>query len=133
MEARLGNIAAARSIFQEGLEADPFHAELFHAYAEMEARLGNIGALQNLHAIAQKFFSEDVVVREAQRILAEKHKAKPLDWGSNSALATRLSALIHGRDLAAAAMDVGEDLMSPMDAPDAPGSDSTWSSGTASD
>lgn len=112
MEARLGNLVEARKIFQGGVEADPFHAELFHAYAEMEARLGNIGALQNLHAIAQKFFSEDVVVREAQRILAEKHRSKPLDWGANPTLSSRLNALISGQDVA---LTMGEQLISPGD------------------
>ena len=36
MEAKLGNYDDARRLYRAGLTADPFHAQLFHSYAEME-------------------------------------------------------------------------------------------------
>lgn len=51
----------------------------------MEARLVNMPALQKLDARARELFSEDVAVRQAQRILAEKHRR----WAQNSLQAIR--------------------------------------------
>jgi len=85
MEAGQGHYEQARELFEKGIDNDPFHAQLFHAYAEMEARLVNMPALQKLDARARELFSEDVAVRQAQRILAEKHRR----WAQNSLQAIR--------------------------------------------
>ena len=42
MESKRGNYERARELFEKGIDQDPFHAQIFHAYAEMEAKLVNI-------------------------------------------------------------------------------------------
>jgi Tfp pilus assembly protein PilF len=40
MEARRGNHDKARELFEKGIEIDQKHAPIFHAWATMEAQLG---------------------------------------------------------------------------------------------
>ena len=54
MEARQSNFVKARRLFQRSLEAEPDRAQTYHLFAEMEAKIGNIGALAELDAQARK-------------------------------------------------------------------------------
>ena len=76
MEAKKGNFDDARELYNRGLEADPLHAQLFHSFAELEGRLGNIAGLKRLDDLARSLFSKDKGKREAQRALAEKRRAE---------------------------------------------------------
>jgi len=49
---------AARALFNQGLDAAPYYAPLYHAAAEVEARIGNIGALAELDRRAKANFGE---------------------------------------------------------------------------
>eukprot|EP00622_Pseudochattonella_farcimen_P001163 FR735787.1.p1 GENE.FR735787.1~~FR735787.1.p1 ORF type:complete len:157 (+),score=23.38 FR735787.1:44-472(+) len=89
MESKRGNYERARELFEKGIDQDPFHAQIFHAYAEMEAKLVNIPALQQLDARARELFSEDAATRQAQRILAAKHAAaRSLDLARGGIVST---------------------------------------------
>lgn len=44
-----GKVSEARQLFARGVEADPTHVPLFHAWATMEADLSNITAARALH------------------------------------------------------------------------------------
>ena len=43
---------------------DPLHAPLFQAFAEMEAKLGNLGALATLGKVARALYPPDQRQRE---------------------------------------------------------------------
>lgn len=44
------NLAATRALFMEGLRADPNHGALYNAYANMEARYGNVTGARAIYA-----------------------------------------------------------------------------------
>jgi hypothetical protein len=51
----------AREIFEKGIEVDPLYAPLYHALAELEARVFNIAGLSKLNKRAAKFFNNNAL------------------------------------------------------------------------
>ena len=51
-----GDVEGARASFTEGLRLNPGYAQLYHAYAKMEGKLANWGALNELNAKAKAAF-----------------------------------------------------------------------------
>jgi tetratricopeptide (TPR) repeat protein len=56
-----GKISEAREVFEKGIEVDPHHAPLYHALAELEARVFNIDGLSKLNKRAAKFFNNNAL------------------------------------------------------------------------
>jgi hypothetical protein len=51
----------AREIFEKGIEVDPQYAPLYHALAELEARVFNIDGLSKLNKRAAAFFNNNAL------------------------------------------------------------------------
>ena len=56
MQDVAGEVEAARASFKEGLRLNPGYAQLYHAYARLEGRLANWGALNELNVKAKAAF-----------------------------------------------------------------------------
>ena len=51
-----GDVEGARASFTEGLRLNPGYAQLYHAFARLEGKLGNWAALNALNQQAQRAF-----------------------------------------------------------------------------
>ena len=56
MQDVAGDVEAARASFQEGLRLNPGYAQLYHAFARLEGKLANWGALAELNDRAKAAF-----------------------------------------------------------------------------
>ena len=56
MQDVAGDVEGARASFKEGLRLNPGYAQLYHAYAKLEGRLANWGALNELNQQAKVAF-----------------------------------------------------------------------------
>ncbi|VEU37611.1 unnamed protein product [Pseudo-nitzschia multistriata] len=55
------NIDDARSVYEEGIEANPLYAPLYHSLAELEARICNLEALARLNKRANELFNNNAM------------------------------------------------------------------------
>ena len=51
-----GDVEGARASFREGLRLNPGYAQLYHAFARLEGKLANWGALNELNQKAREAF-----------------------------------------------------------------------------
>ena len=57
MQDVAGEVEEARASFREGLRLNPGYAQLYHAWARLEGKLGNWDALNELNKRAKASFS----------------------------------------------------------------------------
>jgi hypothetical protein len=60
-QPRISFFHQAREIFEKGIEVDPLHAPLYHALAELEARVFNIEGLSKLNKRAAQLFNSNAL------------------------------------------------------------------------
>jgi hypothetical protein len=57
LESRQGVYLEAREVFRRGMEKDPHYAPLYHSAALLEAKIGNLEGLSQLHSYAKEHFN----------------------------------------------------------------------------
>ena len=64
MQDLAGEIEEARRSFETGLRLNPGYAQLYHAWARLEGRLGNWGGLNEINKRAQAAFPSATIEQE---------------------------------------------------------------------
>jgi len=71
-----GKIEEARNLLEKGLEVDPLNAPLYHALAELEARVFNLEGLAKLNKRVSEIFNSNALIPSKESTRAWEKKLK---------------------------------------------------------
>jgi hypothetical protein len=87
---RKGKIDEARAIYEKGIDIDPLHAPLYHALAELEARVCNVEGLSKLNKRAALVFRTNAL--ETSSSTSSRRDGSPSNNAGQDAWSKRIRA-----------------------------------------